>query len=152
MHMPKLWPLSQSQFTPAIQLYVCMCKATERIQTPQIQPIIMQQYCTILLSNVLGPCSELRRCFTLQTTRSQPCSLIRGTIPTSSCNSLLCCLADTKQPLLITSTHTLPCTSNYDHAQRCRSWLQWEEIPFTGSKPLSITKFDLTFPTLITTC
>lgn len=151
MHMPKLWPLSQSQFTPAIQ-YVCLRKATEMIQTPQIQPIIMQQCCTILFSNVLGSRSELGKCFTLQSTRSQPCSLIKGTIPISSYNSLPCCLADTKKPRLITSAYTRPCTSNYDHPQRCRTWLQWEEISFAGSKPLAIAKFDLTFPTLITTC
>lgn len=59
VHMPRLWPLSQSQVTPAIWFYVCMCKGTEMIQTPQIQPIILQQYCTILFSKVLGSCSEL---------------------------------------------------------------------------------------------
>lgn len=37
IHMPKLWPLSQSHFTAAIQFYVCMRKATEMIQTPMIQ-------------------------------------------------------------------------------------------------------------------
>ena len=48
--------------------------------------------------------------------------------------------------------HTLYCTSNCDHAQRCRTWLQWKEIPSTGSKPWSITKCDLTSPGFITIC
>lgn len=108
IHMPKLWPLSQSHFTAAIQLYVCMRKATEMIQTPPTQPIIMRQYCTILFPNVLGLCSELGSWLTLRTTCSQPCSLIRCTIPVPSCNSLPCWLAH-HQPPLITRAHTSFC-------------------------------------------
>lgn len=73
MHMPRLWPLSQPRVTPVMWVQVCMCKGTEMIQTPPIQPIIMQQYCTILFSKGLGSCSELGRCFPLQITPSQPC-------------------------------------------------------------------------------
>lgn len=72
MHMPRLWPLSQSQVT-AMWFHVCMCKGTETIQTPQIQLIIMQQSCTILFSKGLGSCSQVGRCFPLQIPHSQPC-------------------------------------------------------------------------------
>lgn len=72
MHMPKLWPLSQSLFTPAIQFDVCMHKETGMTQTPQIQPTGIQDYGSIQFC-VLGSCSELGRCFTLH----QPQQMVR---------------------------------------------------------------------------
>lgn len=116
--MPKLWPLSQSQFTPAIQLHVYMHNTTEIIQTPHIQTIIMPQYCTILFSNVLGCCSQLGRLCTLHTISSQLFSLVGSTFPISSCNSLPCCMADTNQPQLTTSMHRLLGMRQSNHSQR----------------------------------